>query len=85
MRIRVLWEGKTKDAHLRALQSDLVSRIEHFAPLTVEELPSGRKAGPRAGPGLSPSERHLLEKMRESSKVFLDERGREWSSAEFAE
>jgi 23S rRNA (pseudouridine1915-N3)-methyltransferase len=85
MRIRVLWEGKTKDAHLRALQSDLVRRIEHFTPLTVEELPPLGKAGRRTGPGLSPSERHLLEKMRESSKVFLDDRGREWSSAEFAE
>jgi 23S rRNA (pseudouridine1915-N3)-methyltransferase len=85
MRIRVLWQGKTKDAHLRALQSDLVSRIEHFAALTVEELPPVRKAGPRTRPGLSTSERHLLEKIREASKVFLDERGREWSSAEFAE
>ena len=85
MRIRVLWEGKTKDAHLRALQSDLVSRIEHFTALTVEEIPPLRKAGRRNGPGLSPSERNLLEKIRESSKVFLDERGREWSSAEFAE
>ena len=85
MRIRVLWEGKTKDAHLRALQSDLVSRIEHFTALTVEQLPPLRKAGRRNGPGISPSERNLLEKIRESTKVFLDERGREWSSAEFAE
>lgn len=85
MRIRVLWEGKTKDAHLRALQSDLVSRIEHFTGLTVEEIPPLRKAGLRNGVKLSPSERNLLEKIRESTKVFLDERGREWSSAEFAE
>jgi 23S rRNA (pseudouridine1915-N3)-methyltransferase len=85
MRIRVLWEGRTKDARLRALQSDLVSRIEHFTSLKVEELPPLRTAGRRNEVMLSPSERNLLGKIRESSKVFLDERGREWSSAEFAE
>ena len=85
MRIRILWEGKTKDPHLRALQSDLVGRIEHFAPLTVEELPPRRKAAPRSKAGLSTSERGLLEKTRASTRVFLDERGREWTSAEFAE
>ena len=85
MRIRVLWEGKTKDAHLRALQSDLVTRIEHFTALTVEELPPLRKPGGRGGLGLSAGERNLLEKIHDASKVFLDERGREWSSAEFAE
>ena len=85
MRIRVLWEGKTKDAHLRALQSDLVARIEHFTAVTVEELPPLRKPGGRSGPGLSSGERNLLEKIHDASKVFLDERGREWTSAEFAE
>src|SRR5208337_1045173 len=85
MRIRVLWEGKTKDAHLRALQSDLAGRIEHFTPFTVEEMPPVRNAGRRKGPGLSPSEKNLLEKLHGCTKVFLDERGREWTSAEFAE
>jgi len=85
MRIRVLWEGKTKDPHLRALQSELVSRIQHFAGLTVEEMPPVRKAGRRSKAGLSASERVLLEKTRAYTRVFLDERGREWTSAEFAE
>jgi 23S rRNA (pseudouridine1915-N3)-methyltransferase len=85
MRIRVLWEGKTKDASLRALQSDLVRRIEHFAGLTVEEILPVRSAGRRGRAGLSPGERKLLERIRGCTKVFLDERGREWTSAEFAE
>ncbi|MGA2074886.1 MAG: 23S rRNA (pseudouridine(1915)-N(3))-methyltransferase RlmH [Terriglobia bacterium] len=85
MRIRILWEGKTKDPHLRALQSDLASRIEHFAGLTVEEIPPAREAGRRRKVGLSPGERNLLEKTRGSTRIFLDERGREWTSAEFAE
>jgi len=85
MRIRILWEGKTKDTHLRALQADLISRIEHFTGLTVEEVPPARKAGQRNKAGLSPSERNLLEKTHGCTRVFLDERGREWTSAEFAE
>jgi len=85
MRIRILWEGKTKDAHLRALQADLISRIEHFTGLTVEEIPPVRKPRPRSKEGLSLSERNLLEKTRGSTRVLLDERGREWTSSEFAE
>ena len=85
MRIRILWEGKTKDPHLRALQADLAGRIEHFTGLTVEEIPPVRAAGRRTKVGLSPGERNLLEKTRGSTRDFLDERGREWTSAEFAE
>jgi 23S rRNA (pseudouridine1915-N3)-methyltransferase len=84
MRIRILWEGKTKDARLRALQADLASRIEHFTRLVVEELPSPRRTPKARKAGLSGSERSLLEKLRGSTKVFLDERGREWTSEEFA-
>ena len=85
MRIRILWEGKTKEAHLRALQTDLAGRIEHFTRLILEELPPARRASEARKTGLSSNERSLLEKLRGSTKVFLDERGREWTSEEFAE
>lgn len=85
MRIRILWEGKTKEAHLRALQADLAGRIEHFTRLIVEEVPPARRTSEVRKTGLSSNERSLLEKLRGSTKVFLDERGREWTSQEFAE
>ena len=85
MRIRILWEGKTKDAHLRAVQADLAERISHFTRLAVEEIPRLRRAGSAPESGLSSTERDLLEKLRGCTKVFLDERGREWTSEEFAE
>ena len=85
MRIRILWEGKTKDAHLRAVQADLAERISHFTGLAVEEIRPLRRAGSAPKSGLSSTERGLLEKLRGCTKVFLDERGREWSSEEFAE
>ena len=89
MRIRVIGEGKTKDAHLRALQADYARRIAHFSELVVEEIqpvrPSGGHSARSGEKSLSSAERRLLERLRDSHKVFLDGRGREWTSEEFAE
>jgi 23S rRNA (pseudouridine1915-N3)-methyltransferase len=85
MRIRIIWEGKTKDAHLRALQAEYQKRILRFGDLVVEEMPSARRSSGSGGKKLSTSERQLLEKMSGAKRVVLDERGREWTSAEFAE
>jgi 23S rRNA (pseudouridine1915-N3)-methyltransferase len=85
MRIRIIWQGKTKDAHLRALQADYQARIAHFCEVAVEEIPSARSTGGTNGRKLSPAERRLMEKLGGSAKVFLDPRGREWTSEEFAE
>ncbi len=84
MRIRILWEGKTKDPNLRAVQQDLASRIEHFVPLSVEELPAQRGSSHARKGGLTSAERALLEKLRGTTKILLDERGREQTSQEFS-
>ncbi|MGD0695948.1 MAG: 23S rRNA (pseudouridine(1915)-N(3))-methyltransferase RlmH [Terriglobia bacterium] len=85
MRIRVICEGKPKDAHLRALEADFRSRIAHFSEIVVEEIqPWRRRKGGRAE-SLSSAEQRTLEKLRGSYKVFLDGRGREWTSEAFAE
>jgi 23S rRNA (pseudouridine1915-N3)-methyltransferase len=92
MRIQVFSEGKTRDAHLRGLQADYVKRIAHFTEFALQEIPAasrsssvseGRKRG--AASTLSPAERRLWEKLRGAYKVLLDSRGRQWTSAEFAE
>jgi 23S rRNA (pseudouridine1915-N3)-methyltransferase len=85
MRIRILFEGKTRDLHLRAIQQDLAARIEHFTPLSLEELPSVRGASRARKAGLTSTERALLEKLHGATKVLLDERGRERTSQEFSE
>lgn len=85
MRIRIIWEGKTKDSHLRALEADLASRIGHFSELVVEEIRPVRRRDSGKETKLSAAEQRLVEKLRGSTKVFLDERGREWTSEEFAE
>lgn len=84
MRIRIVWEGKTKNAHLRALAEDYAERIRPFTDLTIEELAVSRsKARTRAGAG--PAEKRLLAKLPGCTKVVLDPRGREWTSGELAE
>ncbi len=84
MRIRILFEGKTRDPNLRAIQEDLAGRIEHFTGLSLEELPARRGTSQARKAGLTSAERVLLEKLRGARKVLLDERGRERSSQEFA-
>ncbi|MBI1941403.1 MAG: 23S rRNA (pseudouridine(1915)-N(3))-methyltransferase RlmH [Acidobacteria bacterium] len=85
MRIRIIWEGKTKDAHLRALQAEYQKRILRFGDLAIEEMSSARRDGGNRGMKLLTAERQLLEKLGGAKRVVLDERGREWTSAEFAE
>jgi len=84
VRIRVIREGKPKDAHLRALQADYQARIRRFVDISLEENPLlERTSGSRAHSGSSA--RRWIEGLRQSYKVLLDPRGREWTSQEFAE
>ncbi len=85
MRIRILWEGKTKDPRLRAMQQDLAARIGHFTGLSLEELPTPRGTARARKAGLTSVERALLDKLRGATKILLDERGRERTSPEFAQ
>ena len=41
MRIRLICEGKTKDAPLRALQAEYLKRLTRFTDLAVEEIRPG--------------------------------------------
>jgi 23S rRNA (pseudouridine1915-N3)-methyltransferase len=84
MRIRIVCEGKTKDASLAALQADYVKRISRFGEIVVEQIAVPRD-GTARGKKSSVTERRLQEKLRGAIKVVLDPRGREWTSEEFAE
>jgi 23S rRNA (pseudouridine1915-N3)-methyltransferase len=84
MRIRIVWEGKTKDESLAALQAGYLKRIGHFAEIVIDEL-AVRRAGAARGRKSAATERRLQEQLRGAVKVVLDSRGREWTSEEFAE
>ncbi|HEV2177167.1 MAG TPA: 23S rRNA (pseudouridine(1915)-N(3))-methyltransferase RlmH [Terriglobia bacterium] len=84
MRIRLIAEGRTRNEHLRALQQDYEQRIAHFVELSVEPMPRPRGRGGAAWKLAAPAEQRLLEKLRGSYKVVLDEHGREWTSEELS-
>jgi 23S rRNA (pseudouridine1915-N3)-methyltransferase len=84
MRIRVLWEGKTKDPHLRAMVNNYAARIAKFGDFAIEEIPEAKKRGGKTSKKLSAAEARMLEKFRNSTKVFLDPEGEEWTSQEFS-
>ncbi|MCL5006063.1 MAG: 23S rRNA (pseudouridine(1915)-N(3))-methyltransferase RlmH [Acidobacteria bacterium] len=84
MRIRALWEGKTKDPRLCALINDYAARIAKFGDFVIEEIPETKKRDRNNFKKLSAAEARMLEKLRQSTKVFLDPQGCEWTSQEFA-
>ena len=84
MRIRIVWEGKTKNEHLRSLAEEYAERIRPFSELVIQELVGPRSSTRgRRRPGTV--EKQLLAKVAGSASVVLDPRGREWTSGEFAE
>ncbi len=84
MRIRVLWEGKTKQPHLRALVEDYAARIAKFGDFAIEKIPEAKRRGKTNPQKLSAAETRMLEKLRESTKILLDPEGQAWTSQELA-
>lgn len=85
MRIRIICEGKTKDPHLRALAGDYERRIARFVDISIEEIRPLRGTREQNVRVVSAEEKRWLEKLHDSKKVMLDERGREMSSEELAQ
>ena len=82
MRVCFIWPGKTKDEHLRALVSEYVKRLSRFARCEVVETREGVASDPAA---IEKESRRILEAIPARSRlVLLDEKGRDWSSAELA-
>lgn len=84
MRIRVFWEGKTKNPHLRALVADYTNRISKFTEIVVEELPAAKSSRSKSAKKPSQAEARMLEKTAHSTRVLLDPQGAEWTSQELA-
>jgi 23S rRNA (pseudouridine1915-N3)-methyltransferase len=84
MRLRVIWTGKTRDAHLRALIDDYLKRLSHFARCEISEFresPSSEKKM-----GIDKDSKRISDGLREGAvNVLLDPKGIEWSSEQLAE
>src|SRR5262245_23538313 len=80
MRLRVIWVGKTKDARLRALCEDYLTRLSHFVRCEITELRVSKAEG------IEKESKRISDALHEGTViVLLDSAGRQWTSAELAE
>ena len=83
MRLRLIWVGKTRSEHLRALADDYLRRLARFTRCEVTELREGAGADDRAV--MADEGRRLADALAPGSlTVLLDVEGRQWSSHELA-
>jgi 23S rRNA (pseudouridine1915-N3)-methyltransferase len=83
MRLRVIWTGKTRDAHLRALLSDYLERLSHFVKCEVSELRESSSADKKAG--IDRDSKRISDGLPAGTiSVLLDPEGTEWTSQQLA-
>jgi 23S rRNA (pseudouridine1915-N3)-methyltransferase len=79
MRLRLIWIGKTKNEHLRALVEDYLGRLRRFVRTEVTELRESAARTEREG--IEDESKRIIGALhREAFVVLLDVEGREWSS-----
>ncbi len=83
MRVRLVWIGRTRNEHVRALVADYLARLERFTRCAVTEL---RESASKDERGVVAEEsRRIADALRaDAFVVLLDVEGREWSSPELA-
>jgi 23S rRNA (pseudouridine1915-N3)-methyltransferase len=83
MRLRVIWTGKTRDAHLRALINDYLKRLSHFVKCEISEF--RESPGSQNQAGIDKDSRRITDGLREGAiNVLLDPDGIEWTSTQLA-
>ena len=83
MRLRLVWIGKTRNEHVRALVEDYTARLMRFTRCAVTEL---RESAARDERTVRTEEsKRIADALRaDSFVVLLDVEGRQWSSPELA-
>jgi 23S rRNA (pseudouridine1915-N3)-methyltransferase len=83
MRLRLIWTGKTRDAHLRALTEDYLKRLSHFVRCEISEF--RESPGSEKKVGIAKDSKRISDGLREGAvNVLLDPEGSEWSSEQLA-
>jgi 23S rRNA (pseudouridine1915-N3)-methyltransferase len=83
VRLRLIWIGKTKNEHARALVEDYVGRLSRFCRTEVTELREGSGGGDRAV--LEEEARRIVGALAPGAMtVLLDVEGQQFSSHELA-
>ncbi|HEX8143662.1 MAG TPA: 23S rRNA (pseudouridine(1915)-N(3))-methyltransferase RlmH [Pyrinomonadaceae bacterium] len=83
MRVRLIWVGKTRDTHLRALSDEYLKRLGRFTRCEITEV---RESASRSEiEGIEDEGRRIISALRSDVlAVLLDVEGRQWSSQELA-
>ena len=83
MRLRLIWVGKTRNEHLRALVHDYSDRLGRFVRCEVTEL---RESSARsASEGIEEEGKRIIGALgSDAFVILLDVDGRQWSSHELA-
>ncbi len=86
MQIKFLWVGKTKNTFIRSLVSDYFERLRHLAPCEIIETRDLSKIRNLRPTELIAAEgKELARHIPEAGRlVALDERGRQFTSGDFA-
>jgi 23S rRNA (pseudouridine1915-N3)-methyltransferase len=83
MRVRLIWVGKTRDAHLRALCDEYLKRLGRFTRVEITELRESGAVDEREG--IADEGRRIISALRSDAlAVLLDVEGKQWSSLELA-
>ena len=83
MRLRLLWTGKTKDAHLRALTDEYLKRLSHFTRCEISEFRESGALPEKTG--IDKDSKRISDGLREGAvNVLLDPEGVEWTSQQLA-
>ena len=83
MRLRVIWTGKTRDAHLRALIDNYSKRLSHFVRCEVSEFRESPAAEKQQG--IDKDSKRILDGLHEGAiNILLDPKGTEWTSEQLA-
>jgi 23S rRNA (pseudouridine1915-N3)-methyltransferase len=83
MHLRLIWIGKTKNEHLRALLEDYLGRLRRFVRSEVTELRESAARTEREG--IEDESKRIIGALPGNAfVVLLDVEGREWSSIQLA-
>ena len=83
MLVRVIWTGKTKNAHLRALIDDYLTRLSRFTRCEISEFRESSGTGEKMG--IDKDSKRISDGLHEGAvNVLLDPEGVEWDSKQLA-
>ena len=87
MKITLLTVGRTDVQWVREALETYTSRLGHYIPFAVEEIPALKKAGALSQEQIKEKEGELiLQRLKPSDEVvLLDEKGKQMRSLEFAD